>query len=42
MENIWYKDLTGFVKLDRLPIIIPNKSMSFAQQLNAILSANIS
>ena len=41
MENIWYKDPKNFVGLENLTKIIPTKSMTYVQQLNAIMRFSI-
>ena len=37
MERIWYSDPKHFLNMDNAPKIIPLKSMSFVQQLNAVM-----
>lgn len=41
MENIWYRDPASFVRLDNLPKIIPLQSMTYVQQLNAVMRFSI-
>jgi hypothetical protein len=35
-ERIWYEDLPGFLSLERLPVFLIDRDMTYAQQLNAI------
>lgn len=40
-EHIWYEDPMGFLSLEKAAVFIPDKDMTFVQQLNAITRLTI-
>lgn len=41
MDTIWYRDPVGFFSPRRLPEFVPTSSMTYAQQLNAVMRFGI-
>lgn len=41
VETIWYQDIQGFLALDNLAKFIPDREMTFAEQLNALMRLSL-
>lgn len=41
MEKIWFHDLQGFINKDNYMIFFPSSSMSFSEQLNALMRLSL-
>jgi hypothetical protein len=41
MEKIWYQDISKFITKDNYSVFFPSSSMSFAEQLNALMRLSL-
>jgi hypothetical protein len=41
IEPIWYKDVQGFLAVDRLAVFVPDRDMAFEEQLNALMRLSL-